>query len=134
MLVCTLLFFQCTFPKGPEIKNISIKIEPFDGSTKFWNICLDPRFIGDNSVVYFKIHTKNSRVKEYQIEAIHLRDSCDRENINLHFGDRETPMAERDWFKNLNAEDIDSILVRIKHYETDTVFIFNKILYSSQLK
>lgn len=121
-----------------EVNDVTIKIRPYNESDRgrFWNICIDYENVGlsDKPIAYFEIHSKDNQIKEYSIDFIHLKQKCNEKNILVSFTHRNTPHEEWKWLKELDAEDIEHVNVKVKHNWEDDNYVFEKKINSKELK
>jgi len=120
-----------------EVNDVSISITPYNKADrgKFWNICIDSYTTAYyKAIMYFQIHPKKGKSKEYRIDFIHLKEKCNKKNILVSFTNRYTSIEEYEWLKNLGVEDIDYINVGVKKEYSESKFIFNKKILSKNLK
>lgn len=122
LIVATQLF------GGMEVKSVSIEIKEYhkEDRGKFWNICLYGSKMSTKGYVKFKIYTKMKKERSFEIGLIHLKEICNKKNIYIHATGRHTSKGIKDWYVNLNAEDIEKINVQVFEQETRGVPLFEK--------
>ncbi|MCO6499637.1 MAG: hypothetical protein J5I47_04560 [Vicingus serpentipes] len=128
-------FFGCREMKVDDVK-IEIKTYNEKDRGKFWNICL---YGSDKSTtckgyMILEVFDKKKKKKTFEIGLVHLKGLCNKKNIFNFATGRNTSKEDMEWYKNLNASDVEKIHITVFECSRDHQPIFEKNLVPTEMK
>ena len=140
LLTISLLLVSCSQNKVKEMKvnDATIKIKPYNKRDhgKIWSICIDYENVSllDNPTAYFVINSVDKKKREFSVRFVHLVPKCKDMNVLVYFTHKHTPREDWEWLKELDADDIEYVILKVKRSIDDNYYIFQKEIQSRDLK
>lgn len=124
-----ILIFLCSCDGKVKVTTASVEIIPYDpdGNGKYWNVCikLEKHSTYNSPYLFFEIRDKKGRNQEY-IVPFYQMEKCQDYNTLVYFLHRHTPHEEWEWLRDLESDDIEILILKVKSDYNDPDFIYSK--------